>query len=185
MAAPRTPRVAWVEQGLRALSAGGPDAVRVEVLAKALGVTKGGFYGYFADRDALLAEMLEVWEREVTTEIIARVEAAGGDARRRLGRLRDIVDSGEGLVTDITTDLAIRDWARRDDAVAARLRRVDNRRMDYLRELYREFCPDEDEVEIRSLISYSLWIAGRLIVADNGTRDRATVNRLIRERFLA
>ena len=35
MAAPvRTPRGAWVEAGLRALSDGGPDAVRVEVLAK-------------------------------------------------------------------------------------------------------------------------------------------------------
>jgi len=185
VAAPRTPRGAWIEQGLRALSAGGPDAVRVEALAKALGVTKGGFYGYFADRDALLTEMLEAWEREVTTEIIERVEASGGDARKRLGRLREIIDTGEGLLTDLTTDLAIRDWARRDAAVAARLRRVDNGRMDYLRALYREFCPDEDEVEVRTLINYSVWIASRLIVADNGPRDRATVNRLIRERFLA
>ena len=31
-------------------SAGGPDAVRIESLAKALGVTKGSFYGYFEDR---------------------------------------------------------------------------------------------------------------------------------------
>ncbi|MFD5408978.1 helix-turn-helix domain-containing protein [Streptomyces nojiriensis] len=37
---------------MRALAAGGAEAVRVEALAKALGVTKGGFYGYFADRDA-------------------------------------------------------------------------------------------------------------------------------------
>jgi hypothetical protein len=28
------------------------------------------------------------------------------------------------------TDLAVRDWARRDPAVAERLRRIDNRRMD-------------------------------------------------------
>ena len=185
MAVPRTPRGAWIEQGLRALSAGGPDAVRVEALAKALGVTKGGFYGYFADRYALLAEMLDVWEHEVTDEVIHRVEAAGGDARERLARLRAIVDSGAGLLTDINTDLAIREWARRDPAVAARLRRVDNRRLDYLRALYREFCPDEDEVEARSLISYSLWIAGHLIAADNGTRDPAKVRELIRERFLA
>ena len=185
MAAPRTPRFAWIEQGLRALSSGGPDAVRVEVLAKALGVTKGGFYGYFTDRDALLAEMLEAWEREVTDEIIERVEAVGGDARHRLARLQAIIDSGEGLVTDIATDLAIRDWARRDPTVAQRLRRVDNRRMDYLRTLYRGFCADEDEAEARALISYSLWIAGHLIVADNTTRDPAKVDRLIRERLLA
>ena len=44
MAVARTPRTAWVDAGLRALADGGPDSVRVESLAKALGVTKGGFY---------------------------------------------------------------------------------------------------------------------------------------------
>jgi AcrR family transcriptional regulator len=45
MAAPtRTLRSSWIEEGLRALAAGGPDAVRIEPLARALGVTRGGFY---------------------------------------------------------------------------------------------------------------------------------------------
>src|SRR6266480_2137403 len=53
MAAPtRTPRTSWIEEGLRALAAGGPDAVRVEPLAKSLDVTKGGFYWQFDDRRA-------------------------------------------------------------------------------------------------------------------------------------
>ena len=66
MGVTRTPRDRWIEQGLQALATGGPDAVRVEVLAKELGVTKGGFYGSFADRDALLEAMLDTWEREST-----------------------------------------------------------------------------------------------------------------------
>ena len=52
MAAP-TPHPAparWIEEGLRALAAGGPDAVRIDPLAKALGVTRGGFYWHFEDR---------------------------------------------------------------------------------------------------------------------------------------
>ena len=53
VAATRTPRNRWIEQGLRALADGGPDAVRIEALAQALGVSKGGFYGHFADRNAL------------------------------------------------------------------------------------------------------------------------------------
>ena len=66
MAAPtRTPRTSWVEEGLRALGVGGPDAVRIETLAQALGVTKGGFYWHFDDRRALLEEMLDTWERVV------------------------------------------------------------------------------------------------------------------------
>ncbi len=80
----RTPRSRWIEEGLRALAAGGPDAVRVEALAQALGVTKGGFYGHFADRNALLEEMLDTWERMSTDEVLERVERKGGDVRARL-----------------------------------------------------------------------------------------------------
>src|SRR5436190_17169162 len=59
----RTPPSKWIEEGLRALGAGGPDAVRVEALARTLGVTKGGFYNYFDNRPALLYGMLDTWER--------------------------------------------------------------------------------------------------------------------------
>ena len=61
---PRTTRVAWIDEGLRALAAGGPDAVRVETVASALHVTKGGFYHHFRDRQALLDAMLDTWEED-------------------------------------------------------------------------------------------------------------------------
>jgi AcrR family transcriptional regulator len=168
----RTPRDSWIEEGLRALAAGGPDAVRIEVLAKRLGVTKGGFYGFFSDREALLAAMLDAWERESTDEVLALVESAGGDAdtkARRAGRLT--FSSGRLL----PIDLAIRDWARRDQAVAARLRHVDNRRMGYLRSLIGTFCTDPDEVEARSLIAFCLAIGEHFLAAEHPGRSRAQV----------
>src|SRR5260370_11985582 len=112
----RTPRSRWVEAGLRALAAGGPDAVRVEALAQALGVTKGGFYGYFADRNALLEEMLDSWERVSTDEVLERVERHGGDVRARLRLAGPLTFSPQPL----PIHLAIRDWSRRDQAVAQR-----------------------------------------------------------------
>jgi AcrR family transcriptional regulator len=168
----RTPRENWVEAGLAALAAGGPDAVRVEALAKQLGVTKGGFYGYFADRDALLTAMLDVWERESTDEVLERVEREGGDPRDRIRRAGMLTFSGDRL---LPIDLAIRDWARRDEAVAERLRRVDNRRMALLREMIGTFCPDPDEVEARSLLAFCLAIGAHFLAADHGDRTRAQV----------
>src|SRR5215471_17772813 len=120
----RTPRSRWIDEGFRALAAGGPDAVRIEALAQALGVTKGGFYGQFADRNALLAEMLDSWERRSIDEVLERVERHGGDVRAKIRRAGALTFSGELL----PIDLAIRDWSQRDPAVATRLRRVDNRR---------------------------------------------------------
>ena len=168
----RTSREQWVEQGLLALAAGGPDAVRVEVLAKALGVTKGGFYGAFADRDALLEAMLETWERESTDEVVERVERTGGDARARIRRAGVLTFSSRRL---LPIDLAVRDWARRDEAVAERLRRVDDRRMALLREMIGTFCPDADEVEARSLLAFCVAIGEHFLAADHDGRTRAQV----------
>ena len=139
MAATRTPRSSWIEEGLRALAGGGPDAVRIEPLARALGVTKGGFYWHFEDRRALLEEMLDTWERVGVDVVIERVEGEGGDARAKLRRLFAIASSGGDL---LEIELAIRDWAWRDGAVAKRLRHVDNRRMEYMRSLFGAFCRD-------------------------------------------
>src|SRR5205814_1659021 len=92
-ASTRTPRSSWIEEGLSALGVGGPDAVRIETLAQALGVSKGGFYWHFEDRGALLEEMLDSWERVVIDEAIRRVERKGGDARAKLRRLFALASS--------------------------------------------------------------------------------------------
>ncbi|WP_433464174.1 TetR/AcrR family transcriptional regulator [Spirillospora sp. CA-128828] len=172
MGALRTLRETWVEEGLRALAEGGVDAVRVEVLAKALGVTKGGFYGYFADRGALLTEMLDTWERESVDDVLDRAEREGGDVLDKVRLAGRLTFSSDRL---LPIDLAIRDWARRDQAVAERLRRVDNRRMQLLRDAISTFCPDPDEVEARSLLAFSAAIGSNLIAADHPGRTRAQV----------
>ena len=181
MAKARTSRQAWIDAGLRALSVGGRGSVLIESLARALGVTKGGFYGYFTDRNALLDEMLDTWERRSTEDVIDRVEHEGGDAMARARRAAELTFSEELL----PIDLAVRDWSRRDPAVAHRLRRVDNFRMDYLRTLLGTVCADEEEIEARSLIAFSVAIADHFIAADHGTRSRAEVRELIRRRLFA
>lgn len=181
MAVARTPRAGWIHEGLRALSEGGPEAVRIESLARAQGVSKGGFYGYFDDRRALLDEMLDTWERRSTDEVIEQVEREGGDAMSRARRAAELTFSDELL----PTDLAVRDWSRRDAAVAERLRRVDNVRMQYLRTLLGTVCADEEELEARCLIAFSVAIASHLIAADHGTRSRADVRERIRRKLFA
>jgi AcrR family transcriptional regulator len=176
MALPRTPRRRWIDEGLDALAAGGPEAVRIESLARALGVSKGGFYGYFDDRRALLDEMLDTWERTSVDEVIEHVEAGGGDARAKLRRLSALAVSRRGEPLKI--DLAVRDWARHERRVARRLKRVDNRRMEYLRSLFGAVCPDDDEVEVRCFLFYSLWIGSHFIAADHRGRSRAEVLKL-------
>ena len=181
MAVTRTPRSSWVEEGLRALGRGGPDAVRIESLARALGVSKGGFYWHFDDRQALLEEMLDTWERTRVDEVVEAIEAEGGDARSRLRQLSEMASAAGAELFKV--ELAIRNWARYDKAVARRLRRVDNRRMDYLRALFADFCEDDDDVEARCLLGLSLFVGAPFLNVDHRGRSRAEVVELALEQL--
>jgi AcrR family transcriptional regulator len=176
----RTPRGAWIDAALESLSEGGPDAVRVEALAVRLGVSKGGFYWHFADRGALLDEMLDTWERRGTDDVIARIEADPGDPRAKVQQLFDLSPTA-----DFSVELALRDWSRRDAQVAARLRRIDHRRMEFLRSLFGQFCAGEKDVEARSMLAYSLLIGSYFIAAQHGDRTRAQVLQLAVDRLLS
>ncbi len=179
MANLRTPRGAWVDAGLRALATGGPEAIRVEVLADALGVTKGGFYWHYPNRPAFLAEMLDVWERSVVDDVITVVDSRSEGPRAKLQRL-----FGLAAAVDLGVELAVREWGRRDEEVAARLHRIDNRRMDYLRAQFAQFCDDEDDVEARCLLAFSMFIGSHFVAADHAGRSRAQVLQLAFDRLL-
>ncbi len=179
MAKVRTPRTAWVEAALKALGRGGPDAVRIEALAASLGVSKGGFYWHFKDRQALLEEMLDSWEKSVADDVIAQIESRPAGPREKLQQLFDMAPS-----VDFAVELAIRDWARRDRGIAKRVRRVDNRRIEYLRALFGQFCADENDIEARSMLVFSLFIGSYFIAAEHGDKSRSQVVRLATDHLL-
>lgn len=173
MGALQTPREMWVEEGLRALAEGGVDAVRVEALAKALGVTKGGFYGYFADRDALLRQMLDAWERASVGDVLERIAQADGSLLDK-ARLAGQLTFSDDRVLPI--DLAVREWARRDQMVAHRLRQVDNQRMQLLREAISTVCSEPEEIEARCLLAFCMAIGTQLVSADHPGYTSAQVH---------
>jgi AcrR family transcriptional regulator len=177
----RTPRTRWVDEGLRALASGGPDSVRVEALARLLGVSKGGFYWHFPDRQALLEEMLVRWETASVDEAIERVEASAGTAREKLARLFSLASSSDELRK---VDLAVRDWARREPAVAERLGRIDNRRMEYMRLLFGDFCADRADVEARCLVAMTMFVGLHFVHVDHGPHRRAEVLQAALERLV-
>jgi AcrR family transcriptional regulator len=168
----RTPRKDWIAAGLKALARGGPEAVRVEPLARELGATKGSFYWHFDDRATLLEALLDDWERTVVDDVIAQVDAGGGDERDRLGRLFALAAARRDLPA---VELAIRDWARRDAGVARRLKRLDNRRFAYMRTLFAAFAADDADAEVRCTLAFALFVGHPLIAADHPGRTRREV----------
>lgn len=166
----RKSREDWVQAAIVALGEGGVEAVRVEPLARALGVTKGSFYWHFADRGELLRALVDAWAHVGTEQIISSVNAHRGDAPSRLRQLWQLSTSGP-----LNNELALRDWARREPWVAEQIDRVDGRRLGFLRELFRELGHTGAELEGRCLLMYSLLIGDYFIAAKHGRFSRGRV----------
>jgi hypothetical protein len=64
---------------------------------------------------------------------------------------------------------------RRSPDVSERLRRGDDRRMAYLRTLFRQISIDENDAEARSFLVLSLFVGNSLITAEHDGRSRREV----------
>jgi AcrR family transcriptional regulator len=164
----------WVEAGLAELARGGIDAVRIEVLAARLGVTKGGFYRRFKDRRALLDRLLETWVHGRVAAIEQQTELGKMDAGERLKwliRLYSERVSAQG----IAIELAIRQWARADPAAAAAAATVDAARLKRVAGLYRQLGLEVRQAEARAVLFYAFIFGQSLIFLEQPPRRRASL----------
>lgn len=157
----------WIHAALRRLGRDGVEQVRVEVLAKDLGVSKGSFYWHFADRPALLQATLDTWAQEATQAIIDEVEASDPAPAARLWALmRRVFGTPTGV--DLL-ETALRAWATRDEAAQAAVRRVDQRRTKYVQGILQELGHPAPEARRRATLLYRV-LMGEFIVRSYGTR---------------
>jgi AcrR family transcriptional regulator len=161
----------WLRAGLRRLARHGIEGVRVEPIAKELGVTKGSFYWHFADRDDLLAAMLEEWSETATEAVIVQTEQAGAAPQKRLEHLTTIASEE----FDGPLELALREWGRRDRSVCRVVEQIDDRRTGYLRHLLRESGFDPIQVEARAFLLYAALLGNALLPEGHGRFGRKRV----------
>ena len=162
----------WIKAGFTELARSGVEGVRVEVLAKNLGVTKGGFYRRFKDRAALLADMLARWSEGRIAAIEQQASLDGETARDRLKaliRLYSERTNTEGMAIE----LAIRQWARSDEAAAQTVAHVDAARLKNVTQLYRATGLDAEAAEAQAFLFYCFVFGQSLLFLERGQRKRA------------
>jgi AcrR family transcriptional regulator len=162
----------WIEAGIREIASSGVDGVRVEVLAKNLGVTKGGFYRRFRDRAALLDGILQSWSAGRIAAIEQQTSLDGTSARERLRTLVLLYServSPEGMAVE----LAIRQWARTDQAAADAVASVDAARLQNVALLYRATGLSPEEADARAFLFYCFIFGQSLLFLERGPRKRA------------
>lgn len=163
---PRLSRESWIDAALALLAKDGSEAVKVEPMARRLGVTKGSFYWHFRDRRELLAAALRRWEQVETVAVRDAVEAGGGTAAERLRRLFAIAFERRIMALEV----ALRSWATRDRGARNAVVRVDGLRLAYLRDLYVGTGLARAEAEARGFLAYAT-LFGEPFVRSPGDAD--------------
>jgi AcrR family transcriptional regulator len=133
--------------------------VAVEPLAKSLHTTKGSFYWHFADRNALLAATLELWERRDTDRVIENLDETQ-DALTRLRTLlrltvTSVLEGADGSAG--TVELALQASASQP-LVDQALERVTRRRLDLLTKLFVELGLTRARARHRALLAYTAYL---------------------------
>ncbi|MBI5107731.1 MAG: TetR/AcrR family transcriptional regulator [Rhodocyclales bacterium] len=155
----KSPRVAldrdtWIKGAIAILAEHGAERLRVEVLAKRLGVTKGSFYWHFKDRRDLQDAVLQFWKDGRIHDIRKQTQAEPGGEAAALLHTIEVYSSARNR-KGIAIEAAVRDWARRDAQAVAMVEEVDAERLACACRLFRACKLDEHEAQARSLLLYA------------------------------
>jgi len=151
----RISKAEWLNAALVLLEKEGPEALRVERVARKLGISKSGFYWHFKDRDDLRRHIVDYWAHEFTKVVTDNPLLAEGDPRDRLENTMVMI-----LEHDLTRyELHMRAWAQADPGIARRIQRVYNMRIEFVKQIFHDlgFRGDELEMRTRLFVVYQMW----------------------------
>lgn len=172
----KIPADQWLATAREALIEEGIAGVKVDRLAKKLGVTRGGFYHHFKNHKDLLDRLLAHWaQSNVFAPMIPEVKSPQ-DAVMAFNAL------AEHLITETDFspeyEIAVREWARVNDSVKEAVDALDNNRMSDIANWFIALGCDAEEASIRARVFYFHQI-GFYSLGYHGTHDKTERLRLI------
>ena len=146
----------WLNLARNVLVDEGVGEIKIAILAEKLGVSRSSFYWYFENRRDLLAALLQEWEARNTKTLVSKC----GQPSRTISEgacnfFRCFVDTS---LFDHGLDFAVREWARRDVAVRARIDLADQTRLHAVTEMFLRHGYEAYDAECRARILYYMQI---------------------------
>ena len=183
---PRTPlgRAEWVAAAIDTLAEQGIDCLRIEALARRCGVTKGSFYWHFRDRRDLAEAVLTEWQAGRLADL-NHPDNVTADKAQTL--LREIVDryATRRNRRGMAIELAIRDWARRDELAATVVEAVDHARLEGARHLLLRCGVPAGEAKARSLLLYAYIFGQTMMLCDSYDEDIGALRHQIANKLIS
>jgi AcrR family transcriptional regulator len=181
---PRTSldRDAWIHGAIDVVASDGMDGLRVEVLAKKLGVTKGSFYWHFKDRRDLVDAVLDEWKAGRIRDIRKQTSAEPGQELVALRHSIAVYSAGRNR-KGLPIELAVREWARHDGRAAAVVEEVDAERLACSARLFVALGLSAAEAAARSVLLYAYVFGFSLMRCDRFTADTGAIKEWITARI--
>lgn len=173
-----------MEAAIDVLARDGIAGLRVEVLAKRCGVTKGSFYWHFKDRQALLDAVLAFWKQGRIRDIEKVTSVAPGKERDQLHYAIEVYGASRNR-KGMAIELAVRDWARHDAQAAMVVESVDLYRLDCTRKLFVATGMSDAEAKSRSLLLYACVFGLSLMHYGHFDNDLSSLKQRIAERIIS
>lgn len=174
----------WIEVAIDVLAREGVAGLRVEVLAKRCGVTKGSFYWHFKDRQSLLDAVLEHWKAGRIFDIEKSTSVAPGKERDQLHYAIEVYGASRNR-KGMAIELAVRDWARHDAQAASIVEAVDLYRLECTRKLFVAAGMSDAEAKSRSLLLYACVFGLSLMHYTHFDDNLANIKQRIAERIIS
>src|SRR5262249_50676908 len=146
----------WIDFALTTLAREGFEALKADVLARKLGVSRGSFYWHFSDLGAFHARVIEHWKQTTTEAIIADLERYDPGEER----LETLVRRGFGH--DAGLEIRMRSWADTNTEAARVLSDIDRRRREYIEEMLVEAGVAPSLAATRAQILYWTYLGAAL-----------------------
>ena len=175
-------RDAWIKGAIAILAEHGAERLRVEALAKRLGVTKGSFYWHFKDRRDLQDAVLDLWKEGRIRDIRKQTQAQPGGEAAALLHTIEVYASARNR-KGIAIEAGVRDWARRDPQAVAVVEEVDAERLACACRLFLACGINEEEAQARSLLLYAYVFGVSLMRCGGFTGNIGSLKAWIAERI--
>ena len=152
---PRLSRDCWLQHALEVLRDEGIQGVRIDRMARDLGVTKGSFYWHFKDLDDLRQSILDHWAEQYSDVIsenrdFLEADPATGLLDAMTRARKDGLDAFE---------VAMRSWADHDQLADKAVNAVYKRRTKFVRSFFTRlgFRGLEAEMRTHTVLCYMSW----------------------------
>ncbi len=164
----------WIDLGLETLRENGTTGLRIDRLARQLGVTKGSFYAHFSSKNDYLTALCEHWRHQAMPMDVDRFFEAPGTLADQLLTLSRFVERSERS----RYDFAIREMAKVNGCAAEAVAAVTSARLTFSFEVFRRAGFEEDEARARGCLLYG-WLLASVLIQGGLSEDVAEVCRVL------